>query len=461
MPARGNANPTGLRRRHGHHNKGSLRSIQNILFVTLVVLGLIYYRVSVYLLQGGKTAAKGTVHNHRPLDTQYIHELQEQGLLLPSKTLNTYQEWRDYATQLASLTPEKIVKTLKLLDPFGVRTFEAKLLEAESEKKAFLTQEELRSIFPCPTSSTTQQQEQQRITLPDQRNSDKARAFRNGTEPYFLFFQHLRKAGGTNFCSLAQHNLPKKQVPKYYCMPDYYWEAPGRPCAGCFSRFDTKTITKHMKEDGHKILGNEWDAFDPDHYFDLPATFATSFRRPLDRALSQFRFECIEDRGCKIKNVTKWWDKRSKDLTNVYVWTFSNEGVRKLSIGTTKADSERRQKVLGRALDVVARFNLVMAMEWLAYAPNHVQRVLGFRDTKTLTERVRPHIAQHKRDDGQERNVMGAAGIAKASWTPENYLPPETYTRMSHDLALDEILTDAARRMFLERLVCDDVSMFD
>jgi hypothetical protein len=216
-----------------------------------------------------------------------------------------------------------------------------------------------------------------------------------------------------------------------------------------------------MAEDGHKILGNEWDPFDPDHYFDLPATFATSFRRPLDRALSQFRFECIEDRGCKIKNVTKWWDKRCKDLTNVYVWTFSKEGVRKISIGTTKDDAQRRSTVLGRALDVVARFNLVMVMEWLAYAPTHVQNVLGFRDTKTLTERVRPHIGQHKREDGQEHNNMGAAGIAKASWTPENYLPPETYTRMSRDLALDEILTDAARRMFLERLVCDDVSKFD
>ena len=83
--------------------------------------------------------------------------------------------------------------------------------------------------------------------------------------------------------------------------------------------------------------------------------------------------------------------------------------------------------------------------------------VLGFKNTNTLTERVRPHINQAKRKDGQEHNNMGAAGIAKASWTPEKYLPPELYNRMSHDLALDEILTDAARRMFLERIVCNDV----
>ena len=98
-----------------------------------------------------------------------------------------------------------------------------------------------------------------------------------------------------------------------------------------------------------------------------------------------------------------------------------------------------------------------MVMEWLAYAPKHVTDVLGFKNTNILTKRIRPHINQAKREDGQEQNVMGAAGIAKASWTPENYLPKDLYERMSIDLALDEILTDAARRMFLERIVCDDV----
>ncbi|KAL3918045.1 MAG: hypothetical protein SGILL_004433, partial [Bacillariaceae sp.] len=245
-------------------------------------------------------------------------------------------------------------------------------------------------------------------------------------------------------------------------VPDYHWEVkPGQHRgAGYLVKYSADEITEHMHHDGHKIIGNEWDPF-KEEFFQMPATFATSFRKPLDRALSQFRFECIEDRGCKIKNVTQWWDKRSRDLTNVYTWTFAQEGVRKMSIGTTEQDKEKRQHVMGKALDVVARFNLVMSMEFLAYAETHVRNVLGFRDTRTLTERVRPHIAQHKREDGQEHNNMGAAGIAKASWTPENYLPPELYTRMSQDLALDEILTDAARRMFLERIVCDDVHQYD
>jgi hypothetical protein len=125
-----------------------------------------------------------------------------------------------------------------------------------------------------------------------------------------------------------------------------------------------------------------------------------------------------------------------------------------MSVGTSVDDAKHRSDVVGTALDVVVRFHLVLVMEWLAYAPDLVTEVLGFVNTGTLTERIRPHIGQARRDDGQRFNRLGAAGIAKASWTPEDYLPPDLYERMSHDLALDEILTDAARRMFLERVVC-------
>jgi hypothetical protein len=129
-----------------------------------------------------------------------------------------------------------------------------------------------------------------------------------------------------------------------------------------------------------------------------------------------------------------------------------------ISVAKTKEAAQKRKEAMGKALDTVARYNLVLAMEWLAYAGDHTRDVLGFTDTSTMTERIRPHINQAKRTDGQEHNQLGAAGIAKASWTPENYLSKEQYKIMSEDLALDEILTDAARRMFLERIVCDDMS---
>lgn len=371
-----------------------------------------------------------------------------------------YQDWKELAVQLAALPADQILATLKTQDPFGVRQFEEKLKQAESDRQAILQLEDIRRqgehpLFPCPVD--------ERITLPDQRDHQRSKKYREGLnqlktqnkeEFVFLFFQHLRKAGGTNFCTLAEHNLLRAQVPSYFCMPDFQWSK--KKCAGCLLKFSNEEMVSNMFEAGHRILGNEWDNF-ADRFFDLPAVFATSFRRPLDRALSQFRFECIEDRGCKFKNVEPWWKKRT-DLTNVYTWTFSGSPIRKISVGKTAADAKKRQEAIAKALDTVAKYDLVMVMEWLAYAPEHVRDVLGFRDTTTMTERIRPHIGQAKRNDGQEHNQLGAAGIAKASWTPEEYLSAEQYKIMSEDLALDEILTDAARRMFLERIVCDDMS---
>ena len=217
-------------------------------------------------------------------------------------------------------------------------------------------------------------------------------------------------------------------------------------------------IITRMEESGYRIAGNEWENFDISRHFDLPAVFATSFRKPLDRALSQFRFECIEDRGCHIKDVHQWWDTR-KDLSNVYTKTFADPpvGARQYFHGENEKSVNQRRKFMGTAIDRLSKFHIVLSMEWLAYGGSQVHDVLGFDDLGPLTTRVRPHITQAKRDDGQEKNNLGSASIAKASWIPKEYLDADQYKKMSEDLALDEILTDVARRMFLERLVCPDL----
>ena len=210
-----------------------------------------------------------------------------------------------------------------------------------------------------------------------------------------------------------------------------------------------------MAKQGFRIAGNEWENFDPKRHFELPAVFATSFRKPLDRALSQFRFECIEDRGCYEKDVHKWWDKR-QDLWNVYTKTFADPpiGARRYFRGD---HSKERRDFMTNAIDTLSKFHIVLNMEWLAYGAPQVKSILGFNDVTALTTRVRPHIGQAKRDDGQEKNKLGSASIAKASWDPKEYLDAEQYKKMSEDLALDEVLTEVARRMFLERLVCEDM----
>jgi hypothetical protein len=422
----------------------------------IVVVAVYLFFIFKIFEQNNRATATDLISPGNITVAKVVHEDEDQRVLTVGNTQrHRYDDWKKLAVQLAELPPDEILSVLRTQDPFGVRRFEERLLQMESDKQAILKLDEIRQLFPCPT--------EERITLPDQRNHELARKYRQGLSQLkqskedfvFLFFQHLRKAGGTNFCGLAERNLLKPQVPQYFCMPDFHWDTV-RKCAGCLLAYSNEEISSRMTQAGHRILGNEWENFDS-RFFDLPAVFATSFRRPLDRALSQFRFECIEDRGCRIKQVEPWWEKR-KDLTNVYIWTFAKMPTRMISVAKTKEAAQKRKEAMGKALDTVARYNLVLAMEWLAYAGDHTRDVLGFTDTSTMTERIRPHINQAKRTDGQEHNQLGAAGIAKASWTPENYLSKEQYKIMSEDLALDEILTDAARRMFLERIVCDDMS---
>lgn len=255
---------------------------------------------------------------------------------------------------------------------------------------------------------------------------------------------------------LFVHFSPTHYAPHFHpfsCMPDMGWS--GNKNAGYLHSWSNKEIISRMASSGYRIAGNEWENFDVSRHFDLPAVFATSFRKPLDRALSQFRFECIEDRGCVIKDVHKWWEKR-QDLYNVYTKTFSDPpvGAKRYFRGSF---SQERRNIMSAAIDTLSKFHIVLSMEWLAYSSPQVQSILGFDDLSALTTRVRPHITQATRNDGQEINTLGSASIAKASWVPKEYLDAEQYKRMSEDLALDEILTDVARRMFLERLVCKDV----
>jgi hypothetical protein len=383
-----------------------------------------------------------------------------------SKRRQQYADWRRLAIELSALSASDVITTLEQKDPFGVRHFEKQLVQLESENHGPISLETIQQeLFPCPPN-------EDRMTLPDVRNHTQTLSFRHRyyynhhhddtlnvstnvskASNTYLFFQHLRKAGGTNFCTLAKANLPSRSIPSYYCMPDMDWS--NQRCAGCLNRYTNQDIQNRMNTDSYSILGNEWDPFDAERYFHLDAIFATSFRKPLDRALSQFRFECIEDRGCTTKHIEEFWSQNRHALTNVYTWTFTMQGgLLKISHSNSSTSILARQAAVGKALDVLVRFHLIVIMEWLAYAKTTVEQELGFQDTSALIQRIRPHISQAKRNDGQDINNLGAAGIAKASWDPQKYLSQSQFKIMSEDLALDEILNDAARRIFLERMVC-------
>ena len=414
---------------------------------------LVFYFTGTYLIvRKTRNTKEPPVHRlppeERNAQERKAHE--ETDLIRPSSAIS-YLRYKALALELAGLEPAETLRRLHTMDPFGTRTFEQRLIEEETRLGRILLQSELRDLFPCPAHVD-------RITLPDFRNPNAAFLFRSSAAGYFIFFQHLRKAGGTQFCELAERNIPRNKLPDYHCMPDYHWnDTIGS--AGNLHHYSNKVISDHMLEDGYVIAGNEWDHFDRRNHFNLHAVFVTSFRKPLDRALSQFRFECVEDRGCKTKSIEEYWQHRS-DLYNVYTRTFADPdktfGLKNIYLGDSEESAQKRKGLLSDAMDTIRRFHVVTSLEFIAYSEPIIRSVLGFKDTSTLTKRVRPHIAQFQRKDGQGENTLGAAGVHKASWNPETYLSPKQLKIMSESLALDEILTDVARRIFLERLVCED-----
>ena len=397
--------------------------------------------------------------------------------------------FRQIAVELAKYTPSDILYELNEYDPFGVRKIIPQIQMAELyNHNQTISFQQIQSIFPCPTISLNEDtttshtgshtrsrrthQHQHRMTYPELRNMTKFVHYqqqmfdlmiqegrkdhtnKNNVENYFIYFQHLRKAGGTHFCTLAQQNIPSQYVPDYYCMPDYYWIPESytnhhnkisnkkyEPCAGCLHRYSTTEIIQQMSH--YKIAGNEWDHFDVTQHFDLPAIYITSFRQPLHRFVSQYRFECVEARGCTANNIDTYWTKR-RDLYNIYTSTFSDvpTPLASISFAPIVAAAQLRSKAMAIAYDTILQFHLVLIMELLPYSEQLVQTVLGFRDTSILSQRVRPH------NNGKNHRTD--------SWTPEQLLTTEQYTKMSESLALDEILYDVARRIFLERLVCSN-----
>jgi hypothetical protein len=54
--------------------------------------------------------------------------------------------------------------------------------------------------------------------------------------------------------------------------------------------------------------------------------------------------------------------------------------------------------------------------------------------------------------------IVGISGVGFGLTSKFNSLTLSQYKEMSEGLAMDEVLTDVARRLFLERLVCPDMA---
>lgn len=112
----------------------------------------------------------------------------------------------------ATTQAKNIMKTIHELFQLGVNNPKAliKLLDTEDPLETSSGPDE----FICPTSTVS------RIDFPDIVDHSRTAHFKDSVKSTWVFYQHLRKAGGTSFCDLAKSNMPQKAIPPYYCMPD-------------------------------------------------------------------------------------------------------------------------------------------------------------------------------------------------------------------------------------------------
>ena len=165
----------GRRRGPPSSSKGPRLSLRRLVGFLLFSLVVIYLYVAVNLFWSKEMVEK---HGMESL-SEAIHGLQHQERRaamkevveksMESSSPKRYHEFREIAVQLAGLPPPDILSTLENTDPFGVRSFEKRLLQEESKKGAVLSKDELKGLFPCPRD---------RISLPDQRDRKQEEIFR-------------------------------------------------------------------------------------------------------------------------------------------------------------------------------------------------------------------------------------------------------------------------------------------
>jgi hypothetical protein len=321
-------------------------------------------------------------------------------------------------------SPQELIRALRTTDP----------LQVDGGPSAFV----------CP-------QDAQRQRLSDNelpRWEDLAR-FRNGDPATWIFYQHLRKAGGTGFCQLATDNMGRSRIPPYYCMVDNRGSLATPPWNN--SEYTVNALITR----GFRITANEWDVFYESMFGWPGAVFATTIRDPIDRIFSQYRFEHLErrDGSTTQKRVTaKQYYNQLKGWTmgaNYYIKTFEGSPDTKIAQPKTGDfywtyhkfnNREITWEMFVSALRNIMKFQVIFVTEWLdATSPIVLNHTLGWT---VPPKKVLPH------------EVQALRGNAK-SITAEQAIPPDDYNYLLLENALDLLFFRCVQRIYLERLKCD------
>lgn len=328
--------------------------------------------------------------------------------------------------ELGVAHPSELVHKLRTEDPLGVKG---------ADPRAFI----------CPKDTT------QRLFDASMVNEARLEAFRADAPGTYVFYQHLRKAGGTGFCSLASDNEGKRRVPPYYCMVDQ------RGSLGSPPWNNSAYLEDQMAQRGYRVTANEWDVFYSSMFTTLEhAVFATTIRDPIDRIYSQYRFEHLEHRdgrqeGSHMMSAQEYY-------MSIRGWTMGANYYIKTFAGYPETSKPHPKggdfywtyhkyhwrtidwRMFVDALDNIMRYHLIVVTEWLDNSsPELLSRVLNWTSPP---KKVLPHEVQFKRD------------VNKTSALAKDILPAAEYEFLASDNALDLLFFQCVQVVYMERFRC-------
>ena len=235
------------------------------------------------------------------------------------------------------------------------------------------------------------------------------------TKPSLVWYEHLSKAGGTSFCKLAKKNMPRKEIPAYYCMPS----EPGMPDARV-GQWSNDKLGAWFDKQGESLVSNEWEPFPVERLalqaevgsggaeaVPLEVVLVTTIRDPLNRLLSAYRFWGVLHNPSEAKPPAARWlrnmEARAKadaasprgmgkgvgtgrdfiarvGQPNFATWKFSGGS---LPVFGAPFDAQPRSTWEGpfsTAVATLCRFDLAIPMELLSAHPEPLGALLGWGD---------------------------------------------------------------------------------
>ena len=244
----------------------------------------------------------------------------------------------------------------------------------------------------------------------------------NSDHHVVVYYEHLSKAGGTSFCKLAQGNMPKAEVPSYYCMPS----EPKMPDA----RIGSWTLDKlqnyfKQTQPHHRLVSNEWEPFQHEFFKlqymgeaptdGLHLLFVTTIRNPINRLLSAYKFWGILNNPSPTKPSFETFIERRGRMANGWkilsgnfaanvgrfnfaTWKFSGGllGVSDLEmnfverstkdhlnhaleeITTYRQNMSTWKPQFEKSIRTLARFDLAIPMELLSEHPDGLRELVGW-----------------------------------------------------------------------------------